>query len=174
MQILDWLSWSNPVSFWWIFLTSVSFLNICFWFWTWKYLDSNKTSAGDRAQGTQSDRPYCHRRSRYGGSHGGNKISTRDCARWCNRRVAVINIQKIINNPKLGATHVKPPRSSVWIVKGAIAKVIVRKQIFQLQFQFFCKDFFTKGFYLFILVRHHLGHAEGDHGRNSSSRNNLN
>lgn len=34
----DWLRWSNPVSLWWGFLVCISFLNICFWFWTKKYL----------------------------------------------------------------------------------------------------------------------------------------
>jgi hypothetical protein len=31
----QWLSWSNPVSFWWIFLVCLSVLNISFWFWTY-------------------------------------------------------------------------------------------------------------------------------------------
>ena len=33
----QWLNWSNPVSFWWIFLICVSILNISFWSWTYFY-----------------------------------------------------------------------------------------------------------------------------------------
>lgn len=39
---LEWLSWSNPVSLWWIFLVSISVINISFWVWTRKfYFDRN-------------------------------------------------------------------------------------------------------------------------------------
>jgi hypothetical protein len=37
MSAFDWLDRSNPVSLWWIFLASISTINICFWFWTRHY-----------------------------------------------------------------------------------------------------------------------------------------
>jgi hypothetical protein len=38
MLNLAWLEWSNPVSFWWVFLVSVSLLNVSFWIFTFKFL----------------------------------------------------------------------------------------------------------------------------------------
>ena len=35
---LEWLSWSNPVSFWWIFLLFISIVNIALWFFSFQYL----------------------------------------------------------------------------------------------------------------------------------------
>jgi hypothetical protein len=35
--MFDWLAWENPVSFWWVFLSSVSAINILLWFWTRMY-----------------------------------------------------------------------------------------------------------------------------------------
>lgn len=35
--MLDWLSWSNPVALWWIFLVGASLVNIGFWIWTRVY-----------------------------------------------------------------------------------------------------------------------------------------
>ncbi len=43
-ELTNWLSWSNPVSFWWVFLITVSFINICFWIWTQKYLSAQTTA----------------------------------------------------------------------------------------------------------------------------------
>ena len=45
---LEWLEWSNPVSFWWVFLVSVSLLNISFWIFTYIYL-RNRPHLNDHA-----------------------------------------------------------------------------------------------------------------------------
>jgi hypothetical protein len=37
-MFLDWLEWSNPVSWWWVSLALVSFLNLSLWLWTRRYL----------------------------------------------------------------------------------------------------------------------------------------
>lgn len=34
---LTWVNYSNPVAIWWVFLVSVSILNICFWIWTYRF-----------------------------------------------------------------------------------------------------------------------------------------
>lgn len=39
--MFEWLSWSNPVSIWWVFLSFFSVLNILFWFWTRLYKYQN-------------------------------------------------------------------------------------------------------------------------------------
>ena len=31
-MILAWLSWSNPVALWWLFLVAVSAVNVVLWF----------------------------------------------------------------------------------------------------------------------------------------------
>jgi hypothetical protein len=46
-EFTNWLSWSNPVSLWWVFLISVSLLNILFWIWTHKYLSYKNNSPAD-------------------------------------------------------------------------------------------------------------------------------
>ncbi len=35
--MFDWLSWENPVSIWWILLSSAGVVNIAIWFWTRSY-----------------------------------------------------------------------------------------------------------------------------------------
>ena len=30
---MAWLEWSNPVAWWWVFLSSASVVNIAAWFW---------------------------------------------------------------------------------------------------------------------------------------------
>jgi hypothetical protein len=44
---LNWLSWSNPVTFWWIFLVAVSIINITAWIGTRKYVLNGKTKIED-------------------------------------------------------------------------------------------------------------------------------
>jgi hypothetical protein len=39
---ISWLSWSNPVSFWWVFLTVVSLLNVSLWIFSYQYLTQQK------------------------------------------------------------------------------------------------------------------------------------
>lgn len=31
--MFNWVTWSNPVAVWWMFLTAASVVNICIWFW---------------------------------------------------------------------------------------------------------------------------------------------
>lgn len=39
---LSWINLENPVSLWWIFLASASFVNIIFWIWTLNYLKQTR------------------------------------------------------------------------------------------------------------------------------------
>lgn len=36
-DVLSWVSWENPVAIWWIFLTSISLINVSTWIWTRNY-----------------------------------------------------------------------------------------------------------------------------------------
>jgi hypothetical protein len=44
MLNLDWLSWDNPVAFWWVFLACISLINICLWSWSQYYLRKKASS----------------------------------------------------------------------------------------------------------------------------------
>ncbi len=48
----NWLVWSNPVTIWWIFLVSVSSINIITWFWTRSYLKGRAGQAAALASKT--------------------------------------------------------------------------------------------------------------------------
>lgn len=43
---LSWMSWTNPISFWWIGLVCISILNMLFWVWT-KYYTSSRVNPAD-------------------------------------------------------------------------------------------------------------------------------
>lgn len=34
---LEWVNYSNPIGIWWVFLVSVSLVNITFWIWTYRF-----------------------------------------------------------------------------------------------------------------------------------------